>query len=164
MDLKSEVSDRLDLATSDQLQLTLNTCLNLYDESDGEMSDLNQSLFDFVINAIERDDDGRLIAPALWDSNVEHLLARNFQLANKVLQSTIKKLGNNREALDKYDSVIKEQLEEGIICKIEDINSFLNDNPDVSFLPHSAVIREGSQTTKLRVVFLSNLCKKAGGV
>ena len=101
MDLKSEVSDRLDLATSDQLQLTLNTCLNLYDESDGEMSDLNQSLFDFVIHAIERDDDGRLIAPALWESNVEHLLARNFQLANKVLQSTIKKLGNNREALDK---------------------------------------------------------------
>ena len=44
-----------------------------------------------------------------------------------------------------------------------DLRKFLEENPNASFLPHSAVIRESSSTTKCRVVFLSNLCERAGG-
>ena len=139
------------------MQFILDNCLNIYDEPLLEFSELDHSLFEHVVNSIERDDEGRLVAPALWDSNVEHRLAKNFNLAHKILKSTVHKLRNNLDALQQYDSVIKEQLKEGIICQVDDVQSFLKEHPDVSFLPHSGVLRENSETTKLRVVFLSNL-------
>ena len=146
------------------MQLLLKDCLNLHDEPGSDFSELDYTLFDYVINSIERDDEGRLIAPALWDSNVEHLLARNFDLARKILKSTVKKLQKIGDALRQYDAVINEQLKDGIICRVDDINEFLRTNPDAAFMPHSGVIREDSETTKLRVVFLSNLSEKAQGI
>ena len=86
-------------ATSEQLQVILDHCLNIYDEPIAEYSELYCSLFEHVINSIERDKEGRLIEPALWDSDVEHMLAKNFNLAHKILQSTLHKLHNNHDAL-----------------------------------------------------------------
>ena len=150
--------------TNEQLNFILDNCLNLYDEPNSDFSELDHSLFDHVVDSIERDEEGRLIVPALWDADVEHLLAKNFKLARSILMSTINKLRNNCEALAQYDEVIQEQLKEGIICKVDDVEEFLRDNPDASFMPHSGVVRENSETTKLRVVFLSNLFEKAGGM
>lgn len=141
----------------------LEASLNIYDESIKDFSDLDHSLFQQVMDSITRDDEGRLIAPALWDPDVEHLLAKNFNLAHNILKSTLHKLQKKQDTLYQYDDVIKEQLHEGIICEIEDIDSFLRENPDASFMPHSGVVRENSLTTKLRVVFLSNLAEKVGG-
>ena len=93
LDLRSEITrEVLDCATSDQLQCIIEECLNLYDEPEKEFSDLDRSLFQHIIHSIERDDEGRLIAPALWDSEVEHLLSKNFLLARKILKSTFRKL------------------------------------------------------------------------
>ena len=149
--------------TSDQLKSVLGNCLNLYEVPEQEFSDLDLSLFQSVINSITRDEEGRLVAPALWDSDVEHLLSRNLNLARNILKSTFCKLQKNRDALSQYDQVIQDQLCEGIICEVEDLDSFLKSYPDASFLPHSGVVREDSQTTKLRVVFLSNLAEKRNG-
>ena len=80
-------------------------------------------------------------------------MSQNFPLARKILESTLRKLEENKDALHQYDDVINEQLQEGTICKIENIDAFLIDNPDAAFMPHSGVVRENSQTTKLRVVF-----------
>ena len=58
------------------------------------------------------------------------------------------------------DKVFKEQEEMGVIKKIPNLNQFMSDNPQCSFLPHMCVIRMSSQSTKYRVVYLSNLCEK----
>ena len=80
--------------TNEQLNFILDNCLNLYDEPNSDFSELDHSLFDHVVDSIERDEEGRLIAPALWDADVEHLLAKNFKLARSILMSTINKLRN----------------------------------------------------------------------
>ena len=149
-------------ATSFELNEMLNKCLNLNDEPSEECSDQDKSLFNYIIENIERDESGRVIVPALWDRELEHLLAKNFDLANRVLQSTLRKFKNRPEALHQYDEVIGDQIREGVVEKIPDLEAFLLENPTASFLPHSAVMRESSSTTKCRVVFLSNLCERGG--
>ena len=57
----------------------------------------------------------------------------------------------NPKVAKEYDNVIKDQLEKGIVEKVD-----LNEPTEVgkvSYLPHKMVIREDKDTTKLRVVF-----------
>ena len=157
------LEERIKSASKSKLDEMLDHCINLYDESVEEYSELDKSLFKYVLDNVERDESGRIVVPALWDKQAEHLLSDNFNLAHKILWSTYKKLKNRPEALSQYDDVIQDQLREGIVEKIPDLREFLEENPNASFLPHSAVIRESSSTTKCRVVFLSNLCERAGG-
>ena len=66
LNLKSEITtEMLERASSDRLQGIVEECLNLYDEPEKEFSDLDRSLFQHIIHSIERDGEGRLIAPAL---------------------------------------------------------------------------------------------------
>ena len=52
-----------------------------------------------------------------------------------------------------YDSVIKDQLENNII-EVTDTEINNNNNSSKEFyMPHSAVIRESAESTKLRVVY-----------
>ena len=53
---------------------------------------------------------------------------------------------------------MKEQESLGIIERINDLDQYLKDHPSHSFLAHMAVFRPERETTKCRVVFLSNLC------
>ena len=55
------------------------------------------------------------------------------------------------------DDTIKEQASLGIISKIENIDSYLAEHPEYSFLPHMSIIKPERETTKCRIVFLSNL-------
>ena len=53
-----------------------------------------------------------------------------------------------RDRLDDYDDVIREQLAEGVVERAPDKASGRE-----FYLPHRAVVREGAETTKLRVVY-----------
>ena len=53
--------------------------------------------------------------------------------------------------LQKYDSVIKEQIEQGIVEVVPDPDS--RQTHKVHYLPHHAVIRQDKETTKLRIVY-----------
>ena len=59
-----------------------------------------------------------------------------------------------------YDQVFQEQEQMGVIERIDNIAHFMERHPDCSFLPHMGVFRPHKETTKVRVVFLSNLCEK----
>ena len=64
-----------------------------------------------------------------------------------------KKLSQNGDNLTEYDNVMKDQLKNGIIEKVEGPG-----NPGkVIYLPHQAVIPEGHSSTKLLVVFDASL-------
>ena len=98
--------------------------------------------------------------PILWEHLVSHLLSDNYFLAKKILDSSFAKLKKSKEKLLKVDDAIDKQVENGIIEKITDIDEFRRENPNHSFLAHMPVFRMEHDSTKCRIVFLSNLCQK----
>ena len=112
----------------------------------GLVSDNEKSINKFVLDNIYVED-GRLVVPALWNTEVEHRLPQNLGLARSVLKSTYKKYKDNTDVLCAYDDVIRDQLSKGIIQEVA--------NPDklggASYLGHFAVIKEGNNSTKLRL-------------
>ena len=90
----------------------------------------------------------------------EHpLLPDNYTVAKSRLNSLLCRLKANPKVAKEYDNVIKDQLEKGIVEKVD-----LNEPTEVgkvSYLPHKMVIREDKDTTKLRVVFDAS-AKKEG--
>ncbi|KAG0427729.1 hypothetical protein DMUE_5879, partial [Dictyocoela muelleri] len=97
--------------------------------------------------------------PLLWNKKLVQFLPNNFHLAHSVLKSIYKKFSKQPLKLEAYDNVINEQLENGIIQPVENINVLKNKN-DISFIAHNAVFREDVETTKCRIVYLSNICEK----
>ena len=99
--------------------------------------------------------------PLIWNTKVDHLLGTNRNLALQILKSNFKKLSRDgKDRLKMIDQNFKEQRELGIIEKIGDLDKFLEENPRHSFLAHMAVFKPDRDTTKCRVVYLSNLCEK----
>ena len=54
----------------------------------------------------------------------------------------------------------KEQVSMGFIEKINDLENYCRQYPDFSFLAHMPIVKLQRETTKCRVVFLSNLCQR----
>ncbi len=82
----------------------------------------------------------------------EHdVLPDNYKLSQTRLESQLRRLKQKPQVLEEYDRVIKEQLESGVIEKVEE----LTPKPlgKVHYLPHREVVRQDKSTTKLRVVY-----------
>ena len=156
---ESVIADEIAAANISSLQRHCNNLLN-YDliTVNEETVELNNKLAEFALNNAVRLNDGRLQFPLMWNETVSHLLGSNFNLAFKILNSNYKKLSKT-ENLILTDNVFKEQVEAGIIEKIHDFDKFKCEHPLYSFLPHMSVIRPSKESTKCRVVYLSNLCE-----
>ena len=59
-------------------------------------------------------------------------------------------LQRNQELFESYDQVIQKQLAEGAVAKV---NDKANCGQREFYLPHKAVARENSESTKLRIVY-----------
>ena len=59
-----------------------------------------------------------------------------------------------------YDNVFKEQVDSGVIERIENIDEFIAENPSFSVLAHMGVFRMKKETTKCRVVLMAQLAEK----
>ena len=59
------------------------------------------------------------------------------------------RLSSRPDHLEEYDKVIKSQLANGVIEKVNDISK----TESVCYLPHREVVREDKSSTKLRIVF-----------
>lgn len=128
-----------------------------------DSTEVNNRLVQFALSNTTRNSEGRLLMPLLWRSEVSHLLGSNFHLAKKILESNLKKVSKNEENLMMIDKVFKDQEQQGIITKIEDVKSYMAEHPEHSFLAHMPVFRKDHASTKCRVVFLSNLGDNANG-
>ena len=73
----------------------------------------------------------------------------NYSLSLNRLMKLKSKLSSQPEVLKEYNDVITNQLQLGIIERIESTGEIGR----VTYLPHRAVIREDKHTTKIRVVF-----------
>ena len=128
-------------------------------KDDDVTSEQNFKLIQYVLDNTTRDKDGRLVMPLLWRNEVAHLLGKNFQLAKNILISNFNKLKNKPNHLKLMNESFKEQIKSGILSPISNLDSFLIENPNYSFLPHMGVFKLNRETTKCRVVYLSNLCQ-----
>ena len=76
-------------------------------------------------------------------------LPENRQLAFGRLKSLIHKLRNNPELVKQYDSIIQDQLDRGVIEKVQP-----EPTEDMKhYIPHHPVINLSKPTTKVRVVY-----------
>ena len=102
----------------------------------------------------------KYIMPIPWNEKSVHSLGHNFKLAKKILDSGISKLKKDKTnvKLTLYDNIFKDQLEKGILHKIDNIDDFFKSHKkkDLSFLPHMGVFRD-KESSPLRIVLLSNL-------
>ena len=77
-------------------------------------------------------------------------LQDNYSLSRRRLHRLLKRLQQNPEILREYDSIIREQLERGIVEEVKDPEVA----PEVThYLLHHAVICQDKETTKVRVVY-----------
>ena len=156
------LENKIKEATNDMLEiesrLYLNSETQILDEASSET---NSKLIKFALDKTTLEEDGRLRMPLLWNTSVSHLLGKNYNLSIAILNSNFKKLSKDKNLLKMVDKTFKEQESNGIIERIPDLDGFLLQHPECSFLPHmSTVIKPDRDTTKCRVVFLSNLCEK----
>ena len=86
-------------------------------------------------------------------------LPSNFALSLSRLKGQIKKLKKDPDILQTYDQTIQDQLEQGIIEKVTELEVPAKQH----FLPHHAVIRTDAETTKVRVVFDASAKEKKTG-
>ncbi|XP_065059138.1 uncharacterized protein LOC135686755 [Rhopilema esculentum] len=88
------------------------------------------------------------------------VLPDNFENSVNRLNSTLKRLKKTPDVVQECDSIINEQLEKGIIEKV-DLTSPVEVG-EVHYLPSQVVIREEALTTKIRIVY--DASSKSNGV
>jgi len=146
-------------ATEDMLESSCRFCLDEDVVNVEENEEMNNRLSTYCIDNCYRQDDGRLVLPLMWRSDVQHLLGTNFNLSKQILMSNLKKLSRDEVKLSLTDNAFAEQRNLGIIEQIPDFEEFKLNNPSYSFLPHMSVFRMNKSTTKCRLVYLSNMCE-----
>ena len=77
-------------------------------------------------------------------------LPDNYELSQRRLSSLLSRLRKEPDILKEYDSVIKDQIERGIVEVVD--KEAKPESNRIHYIPHHAVIRRDKSTTKLRVV------------
>ena len=78
------------------------------------------------------------------------LVTCDLELCSSRLKSLVNRLKNDPELLFKYNHIIEDQLQKGIV---ERVPAGELDSCQAHYLPHHGVVRSEKETTKLRVVF-----------
>ena len=92
--------------------------------------------------------DGRYSVTWPWKTD-QYELPENKGLAVGRLKSLLSKLTNKPELLRKYNEIIQEQHENGIIERVTPTQS----DGKRHFIPHHAVVKDDKATTKVRIVY-----------
>ncbi|XP_055951561.1 uncharacterized protein LOC129987626 [Argiope bruennichi] len=93
---------------------------------------------------------GRYEAPLQWKTNeIKEKLSNNFDVAEKRFIALEKKFNKDQALFERYNAVMQEQVNEGIIqmCHDECFTGYV--------MPHREVFRETSSSTKTRIRFLN---------
>ncbi len=78
-------------------------------------------------------------------------LLDHFDLCRKRLVGLLKRLKQSPQVLSEYDSIIRNQLDKGIVKIATQPKQAVSDR--VHYLPHHVVMRQDKATSKLRIVF-----------
>ena len=142
-------------ASDENLTENFEEILGVEGESEENLhSEEDINVAEYILNTMSYD--GKRLKVSLpWKRGLAEKLGSNFMLSKKILQNYIKQ---GQCFLEKTDTVIREQISLGIIEKI-DFDKFKKHVFSYSFLPHMGILKEEKETTKLRIVYMANLCE-----
>ena len=159
--LEKVLEDHISNSPIDFLDEKCSNILNYENNDAGEYIDPDvESSISNVLDNIKISDEGRVVVPILWNKRNSQLLGKNLHLCKKILLGNLKKLSNAPDKLNMIDDVFREQLDAGVIEKVENIDEFVQENANCSFMAHMPVFKLDKETSKCRNVFLSNLSEK----
>ncbi|XP_047133085.1 uncharacterized protein LOC101238207 [Hydra vulgaris] len=115
-----------------------------------ENSGVEDNIFDHFKSNIYFDNKECRYTVKLPFKNNHALLSDNYSLCIKRLNVTLNKLKNDSELLNEYNKIIIEQLNSGVIEKVNNYDSSIG---EVHYLPHRPVCRKDKTSTKVRIVF-----------
>ena len=78
-------------------------------------------------------------------------LPDSYELSKRRLSSLLSRLGKEPDVLKEYDSVIRDQIDRGIVEVVD--RETRPESNRMHYIPHHAVIRRDKSTTRLRVVY-----------
>lgn len=110
------------------------------------MSESEKYCEHYFEKTVKKDESGRFIVKIPFKNNL-HKLGDSREMALKRFNSMEKKLNNNKELKNEYVAFMSEYNKLGHMSELE------QDSDDGYYLPHHAVIKDSSITTKCRVVF-----------
>ncbi|XP_052901336.1 uncharacterized protein LOC128307495 [Anopheles moucheti] len=112
----------------------------------------------FIANTT-RDDSGRYVVSLPHKSNPSVILGTSRQIADRRLLAVERRLKCNPDMREAYSSFMQEYEHLGHMKRLEEP---IDDSCPHYYLPHHAVVKESSTTTKVRVVFDAS-CKTTSG-
>lgn len=108
------------------------------------------------VDSVRRGSDGKLIVALPFRESEFPIIGPSKHIAMRRYLNLEKRLENNLKLKEEYTKTITDYIQQGHLLKITAPSS-----PGFEyFLPHHAVIKESSTTTKVRVVF-DGSCKSA---
>ena len=79
-------------------------------------------------------------------------LPDNYQLCLWRLYGLVRRLKQDPDVLHEYDSIIRDQIQQGIVETTESSEE-ANEDEKIHYLPHHAVVQRDKETTKVQVVY-----------
>ena len=113
-------------------------------------SDINDLVYENFKNEIQFNKHSNRYEVGLPFKLNHDLISDNYTYCIKRLAPVLKKLSKDNKLLTSYNAIIKEQLTQGVI---EKVNNHEISYGDVHYLPHRPVIRDDKSTTKVLMVF-----------
>ena len=129
--------------SSDYENLCRLDVLGLKDHPAGDQDNVYQEFKE----QLERSPEGWYETGHMWKGN-HPPLANNKEGSMKRLETLVKKLDKQPDMLMKYDAIIKDQLSQGIVERVQG-----EPKGKEFYIPHKAVIRETAESTKTRTVY-----------
>lgn len=160
------------LIENDSLLLGDNECLEFecekllnYENSSADnvkFDDMNLEILNSTLNKIVRRENGRLEVPIVWNAKTYQFLGNNYNISFKILMSVKKKLADRPDHLKLMNDVIAEQFDSGVITQITNLQSYVK-STNCSFLGTMPIFKLKRDTTKCRIVLLSNVTERVNG-
>ncbi|XP_055922824.1 uncharacterized protein LOC129953606, partial [Eupeodes corollae] len=111
-----------------------------------------QQAEDSFVNTHIRHSDGKFMVELPFKTNQRTFFGNSFSIAFNRLQSIERKFASNPDLKSQYSKFMNEYLELGHMKEVPP-NEIAVDNNRCYYLPHHAVFKSDSSTTKIRVVF-----------
>ena len=94
--------------------------------------------------------EGRYEVSLPWKAS--HIpLPDDLSLSQKRLQGLLRRLRQDPDTLQEYDSIIRVQLQQGIVEEVLQPDEGMEGR--VHYLPHHAIVRKDKETTRVRIVY-----------
>ncbi|XP_052901349.1 uncharacterized protein LOC128307507 [Anopheles moucheti] len=127
--------------------------------NDGINPTVEDAMEHHYTNTTTRDSSGRYIVALPWTNDQSIVLGESKPIADRRLYGMERRWEHNPTLKTAYLSFMEEYLQLGHMRKLEEP---IDDNVSHCYIPHHAVFKESSTSTKIRVVFDAS-CKTSSG-